>query len=152
MTDPIQRRMRRPDVVTQLATHYEIFHDVPTKNSLFVGREDILEKIKTVMIQGGSSPSGSSRRVALSGLGGMGKTQLMLQYCYLHRTEYRHIVWLKMNGRLAAMDSFQKLAQSLGLRTDDLNKMDFDKVIKWVQKWLERKGKDEKWLLLLDNV
>src|SRR5579862_7250792 len=69
------------------------FYGVPTANKAVVDRPDILDNMKAVLAQG--SPSIESTILALCGLGGMGKTQLMLRYCYLHRVEYKSIFWLE---------------------------------------------------------
>src|SRR4051812_13873654 len=62
------------------------FHGVPQQNHGFVGRADILARMEAEIVK-----DRSSNRLALSGLGGMGKTQLMLQYCYLHRKAYQFV-------------------------------------------------------------
>src|SRR4051812_17359343 len=120
------------------------FHGVPQQNHGFVGRADILEQMELEIVKNRSTKG--CRPLALSGLGGMGKTQLMLQYCYLHREEYRYVFWLAVDGSTTAEDSFRRLAQNLGLND---SKEDPKKAIEQVQIWLEQtKGR----LILLDNA
>src|SRR5579862_6579898 len=127
----------------------ETFYEVPPRNTRFVGRGEILEKMEATIRKVNSSSNGCPC-VALHGLGGMGKTQLMLEYCYRHRTEYDHLFWLRMDGLSVATASFQKLAKHLGLHEDGLKEMDFDHLVQWVKYQLEMKV--SKWLLLLDNI
>ena len=98
-------------------------------------------------IASNTSAGGACRPLALSGLGGMGKTQLMLRYSYIHRAEYSYVFWLEVDGKTTAVNSFRKLGNELGLKVDDLK--DADGVIKLVRDWLEKRTD---WLLLLDNV
>ena len=119
------------------------FFGVPAQNHNFVGRQNILAKMKEEI---SSSTSGGCRPVALSGLGGMGKTQLMLQYCYLHRAEYQYVFWLEVEDKIIAVDSFRRLAVNLGLDVTSLEKDSEGKVVEWVRKWLEKRTG---WLLRL---
>jgi len=82
------------------------FYGVPFENKAFVERPDILAKMKEELDK--------FRILALSGLGGMGKTQLMLRYCYLHRATYEYIFWLEVDDWNVAVSSFQNLAIELG--------------------------------------
>ena len=67
-------------------------------NNKFVGRSDILAEIEAVVVKNQSA--GGCVPTVLQGLGGMGKSQLMLKYCYAHRKEYNDIFWLNAEGRL----------------------------------------------------
>lgn len=79
----------------------------------------------------------------------MGKTQLMLQYCYLHRARYDFVFWLEINSWSATIDSFHKLAIELGFSEESLRGRDSEeKIIHLVSSWLQERTK---WLLLLDN-
>jgi len=85
----------------------------------------------------------------LSGMGGMGKTQLMLRYCYLHRTTYDFIFWLDVDNWSTANNSFYKLAIELGMDEEGTKGKDAEKkVIGWIHSWLRERTK---WLLLLNN-
>ena len=114
-------------------------------NNAFVGRVDILKKMCTTIDENKSK--GGSRPLVLRGLGGMGKTQLMLKYCYAHAEEYDYVFWLEVDGRAAVLDGFRNLAQTLGLNMD--TERDGENIIVWVRRWFEQ---HKKWLLLLDNA
>ena len=122
-------------------------HGVPPRNHDFVGRADILAQMQLEISQNVSS--NGCRPLALSGLGGMGKSQLMLQYCYLHRAAYRYVFWMEMDGAAMADASFRRLAQNLGLNLQDLKEDDSDAIIERVRTWLEKRTG---WLILLDNA
>ncbi|KAL1915076.1 uncharacterized protein VTP21DRAFT_7781, partial [Calcarisporiella thermophila] len=122
------------------------FYGVPHENKAFVERPDIFKKMEDALFAG---PSGGCKIAALSGLGGMGKTQLMLRFCYLHRTKYDFVFWLKADSWIMAADSFRSLAMYLGIPEMVLEEKSEDKTIAWVRNWLEARSK---WLLLLDNL
>ena len=122
------------------------FYGVPMPNKAFVDRPAILESMETTLASG--SPSDECVTLALCGLGGMGKTQLMIRYCYLHRAKYDSIIWLGGDSRTAAFDAFLKLAIELGF-SEETDKDNSEKAVTWVRLWLE---KQKDWLLLLDNV
>src|ERR1700761_967398 len=118
------------------------FYGVPTANKAVVDRLDILHDMQAVLAQGSSSSECTI--LALRGLGGMGKTQLMLRYCYLHCAEYNVVIWLEFDSKAVAMDSFRKLANNLGFGEENA-----EKTVAFVRAWLQ---KQTGWLLLLDNV
>ncbi|RUS34500.1 hypothetical protein BC938DRAFT_480112 [Jimgerdemannia flammicorona] len=88
--------------------------------------------------------------LALKGMGGIGKTQLMLHYCYIHFQSYKYAFWLEVGDWRTTVDSFHKLAINLSPGEDiAAEKTSGEKIIEGVRDWLE---KNEGWLLLLDNV
>jgi hypothetical protein len=120
----------------------------------FVGREEELAKIKETF-QG----DGSHRKtVLLQGLGGIGKTQLAVEYVKQQRDAYPAIFWL--NGRSEDMlkQSFKNMARRLFdqfpsstlLRTAAESK-DANQVTGAMKRWLSVKGNNQ-WLMVFDNV
>ena len=57
------------------------------RNPVFTGRGDLLQSL-SLGFQTGEAQ-------ALSGLGGVGKTRVALEYVYQHDHEYSYIFWLK---------------------------------------------------------
>src|SRR6184192_3864385 len=113
------------------------------QNNNFIGRRDILAKIEAAIRK--NQKADECVPIVLKGLGGMGKSQLMLKYCYTHRKEYKYVFWLNAEGRLATLEEFQDLAEDLGIKTDN------DRALpKRIRTWFQ--SREERWLLLLDNV
>src|SRR4051812_41356013 len=94
-----------------------MFHVPFPPNNNFVGRQDILAEIESVVRK--NQKADGCIPTILKGLGGMGKSQLMLKYCYSHRKDYKYIFWLNTEGSLATLEGFRNLAGKLGIKVDN---------------------------------
>jgi len=120
--------------------------DVPyQRNMLFIGRDELLAQLATALQSG--EPTALSQPQAISGLGGIGKTQLALEYAYRHRQHYQAVLWTQADTRDALTSSFITLAQLLNLA--EKNEQDVNRIIEAVKRWLQRQSE---WLLILDNA
>src|SRR4051812_15425568 len=99
----------------------------------FVGRRDILAGIEAVIRKNESSDG--SVPIVLNGLGGMGKSQLMLKYCYTHRKEYKYVFWLNANGARETLEEFKNLAEELDIKVDK-----GDALAKHIRTWFQSRG------------
>lgn len=85
--------------------------------------------------------------VALTGLGGIGKTQTTVEYAYRHRDNYAAILWLLADSRASLMKSCVALAAQLNLPQQHFQEE--EEIIAAVKRWLQARGD---WLLVLDNA
>lgn len=109
------------------------------RNPFFTGREQVLEDLRRALSDDG--------RAALSGLGGVGKTQTAAEYAYRHRGEYDAVLWARADSEESLKANFAALASKLNLPEKD--EKDRDVIVAAVKRWLERR---EGWLLILDNA
>lgn len=88
-----------------------------------------------------------SSGLALAGAGGIGKTQLALEYVYLHREEYRFVFWAQAETRETLNAAYNDIAELLALpeRGQQVQRQ----VVEAVKRWLEG---NQAWLLVLDGV
>jgi tetratricopeptide (TPR) repeat protein/transcriptional regulator with XRE-family HTH domain len=115
------------------------------RNPVFTGREEVLPRLHTLLH---SSKSVALTQVqAISGLGGIGKTQTAIEYAYRHRDEYSAVLWVKADTPEVLTSDFAALAGTLGLPEESGH--DQHRAIQAVRRWL---ATHDNWLLILDNV
>jgi len=120
------------------------FHNPPLRrNPYFTGRSPQLTNLHTLLMAGKQV----ALTQAISGLGGIGKTQLALEYAYRYQRSYHDIFWVSADTYDTLMTSYVRLAAVLKL--PEANEQDQNKVRMAVQRWLTR---HKRWLLILDNV
>lgn len=115
------------------------------RNPFFTGREEILTHLYTVLRSG--KAAGLTQPQAISGLGGIGKTQTAVEYAYRYRNNYQAIFWITASTREALSADFVMLATLLDL--PEQHEQDQDIVIRAVKRWLTT---HTHWLLIVDNV
>src|SRR5436190_21799872 len=75
------------------------------KNPFFVERDNLLNQIFEILCD--AKPHQYNHRLALYGMGGVGKTQTALSYVHLKRNYYRSIFWI---SGLTPFSGFQRIA------------------------------------------
>jgi len=119
--------------------------NLPERNEYFTGREKHLENIHALFSKKGRS---INTRQAVSGLGGVGKTQLAIEYAYRRCKDYKNCIWfVNAESSMTARDYFAEFAEHFGLglpRNFKLNELQHA-----VKAWL---ANNTKWLLILDNL
>ena len=92
------------------------FAGVPPRVSHLVGREDALAELHERLGRAGT--------VVVTGLGGVGKTTLVTEFCHRHRAEFRLIRWIVASSREATIDALLALAAAVGVDTARLSAED----------------------------
>ena len=83
-------------------------------NDNFTGRDRELAEIHRVLLNANHDTTISRQRVmALHGLGGIGKTQLAIQYAYIHQNDYASIWWVNASTAQTLIEGFLGIAQRL---------------------------------------
>lgn len=146
------------------------------QNQRFTGRGLVLERIHSE-IQANNA-RGRSTPIVLYGTGGIGKTQIVVEYLYAHRKEYSSIFWVNAATHattiLGFRDAAQRLineharislktpphyptiAKNLGIVVDDNGLLLTDEkhnecIINGMKLWFSMED-NRNWLLVFDNV
>ncbi len=109
------------------------------ENPFFTGREAVLEELKKTLDKSGIA--------ALTGLGGMGKTQTAAQYAHHHRKDYQSVLWVRAESQETLFADLSQMAARLELPERDAKEQSV--IVEAVKLWLDD---HEGWLLVLDNV
>lgn len=117
--------------------------------SIFVGRKAEFQKMETIL-QPQSGSLGSNRKVlVLGGIGGIGKTQLAINYAKQHYNSYSCILWLKATTEATLKNSLLAVANRI-LPPETFSKLDDDQLLFRVSNWLSTPD-NTRWLLIFDN-
>lgn len=115
------------------------------RNPFFTGREEILETLHKQL--GTDQEVSLIQSLALHGLGGVGKTQIALEYAYRHALEYSAVFWIEAETIESIILSFLRIAEVLQLPgRDDPHQQ---RMLAAVQRWLTT---HTHWLLIWDNL
>jgi tetratricopeptide (TPR) repeat protein len=109
------------------------------RNPFFTGREEILEALQQTLEK--------RKAAALSGLGGLGKTQTAIEYAYRNRAQYAAVFWARAEARDTLLADFVSIAVALNLPSAQAKEQDV--AVTEVKRWLET---SPGWLLILDNA
>lgn len=119
------------------------------RNLYFTDRERVLHYLHDNLTLRENSTLSSTCAVtcAISGLGGVGKTQTAVEYAYRYGSEYKAVFWAKASSHKSLISDFVALAQPLKLLEQE--EADQDRVVTAVKRWLQT---NSRWLLILDNA
>ncbi|MCP9950464.1 FxSxx-COOH system tetratricopeptide repeat protein [Actinomadura madurae] len=124
----------------------KVWGKVPPQNKNFTGRTDLLARLR----------SGLANQVtavlphALHGLGGVGKTQMAVEYAYRYRSDYDLVWWIPADQPVLVRSSLASLAQHLGLPSAAVSGV--EDAANAVLDALRRGEPYSDWLLIFDNA
>ncbi len=129
----------------QLQTPLLVWHIPHQRNPFFTGREALLQQLHDTLNL--EHAAALTHPQAISGLGGIGKTQIAIEYAYRYHHEYEAVFWIKADTRESLLADFMTMAHLLDL--PEQHAEDQMIVVAAVIQWLKT---HTKWLLIFDNA
>ncbi len=124
-----------------------VWGNVPQRNKYFTGREDLLAELRRRIA---TEEITALLPHALQGMGGVGKTQLAIEYAYRYRSDYDVVWWISADQDALARSALAALAPRLGLTGVTLGRI--EDAVAAVLDALRRGEPFERWLLIFDNA
>ncbi|NQY42975.1 MAG: hypothetical protein HRT87_06520 [Legionellales bacterium] len=125
----------------------KVILNLPPRNKNFVERENVFRLVKKnfkkssigIMLQ------------AIVGTGGIGKTQVAIEYAYraLEKNKYKAVLWVSAQSDVCINNSYSKFATKMKIDTNNLND---SQVINAVHSYLIDKFRYNNVLIILDNA
>jgi tetratricopeptide (TPR) repeat protein len=114
--------------------------NLPPRNPNFTGRDDLLSLLQRTL-----DTDQATAVVAAHGLGGVGKSQLALEYAHRHQPDYDLIWWVPAETSLLLATGLAALAARLGLAQEAKQEDQVTAV-------LADLARRDRWLLVYDNA
>lgn len=140
---PVSHDTERIGAELDLDTMHTATIAIPSRNACFTGRDALLTDLREILHK--SNWVGLTQVVV--GLGGVGKTQLAIEYAHRFAKEYSLIAWLRSEDAATLQADMQALASKLDVHVDDDRQP--ESVVRAVHDELARRTG---WLLVFDNA
>ena len=116
------------------------------QNQHFTGRDELLTQLREKLLS--KTPKQYNHRVAIYGMGGVGKTQIAIEYVYRFRQSYDNIFWINASDQASLLTGFQEIG-TLTHTLPTTSEASPIQTAKAVLTWLRGQ---ESWLLIVDNL
>ncbi|MDN0197451.1 FxSxx-COOH system tetratricopeptide repeat protein [Streptomyces sp. S.PNR 29] len=136
---------------TTTTTPPALLVNVPLRNTSFVGRQALLGDVEAQLV---SQDTAAVLPHALHGMGGVGKSQLALEYIYTHQRDYKVICWIPAERESLILAALATLAAQLGVAPaqDSAGAPAANTAVPAVLEALRTGVPYDNWLLVFDNA
>jgi len=117
----------------------KINSNFPKWNRYFTGRDVELYKIHQTL--------NNNESLAIIGLGGVGKSQIAIEYAYRYASEYQYIWWVNAETGENTFTSYQDFAFKNEIISKDTKETEI--IIEAVCNWMQQ---HDNWLFIFDNI
>jgi tetratricopeptide (TPR) repeat protein len=126
-------------------TRVSIWNVPYQRNPLFTGREEVLNQLYEALRAGKTAAIAQPQ--AISGLGGIGKTQTAVEYAHRYRENYMAVLWVRAETDGSINSDFVTIANLLALPVKQ--EQEQHRIIEAVKRWF---AEHTDWLLIFDNA
>ncbi len=141
--DVTTRQLPKTDLTSP--TRPALWGGVPPRNSNFTGRVDLLDQIRRSLSRHRQS---TLIPQPLHGLGGVGKSQMAVEFAYRYQSDYQLVWWVQADDERSIRRSLVSLARRLGLPESE----DVQDTVDTALDALRRGDPHSRWLLIYDNA
>ncbi|MBB6550178.1 tetratricopeptide repeat protein [Nonomuraea rubra] len=119
--------------------------------AVFLGRGQVLTRLHRTLTRTQKTGSVVITQAAVYGLGGIGKSELALQYAARHRDKYTLVWWSEADNPTQIQASLAELARTVCVGADSVAaaQASAEEAAAWALVWL---AAHPGWLLIFDNV
>ncbi|MFI7706203.1 FxSxx-COOH system tetratricopeptide repeat protein [Nonomuraea sp. NPDC049480] len=125
----------------------KIWERVPKRNPNFTGRNDLLSALRKSI---NTVTAVVAQPQALQGLGGVGKTQLAIEYAWQYRAHYDMVWWVPADQPMLVPSVLAGMASHLGL--PPASSTGVEQATQAVLRTLESGSPYRSWLVIFDNA
>ncbi len=123
-----------------------IIQNIPyRRNRFFTGRESFLENLNRKFKR--NRTTRNRQPIAISGLTGIGKTQIAIEYAYRYYSDYHFIFWARATSYDTLFSDLVAIAYQLNLSEKNVKEQEV--AVNAVKHWFQTQTR---WLLILDDV
>ncbi|WP_246148367.1 FxSxx-COOH system tetratricopeptide repeat protein [Nonomuraea turkmeniaca] len=125
----------------------KVWERVPKRNPNFTGRKDLLTALRKSI---NTVTAVVAQPQALQGLGGVGKTQLAIEYAWQYRAHYDLVWWISADQPMLVPSVLAGMASALGL--PPATSTGVEQATQAVLRTLESGSPYRSWLVIFDNA
>jgi hypothetical protein len=92
-----------------------VFNLKRERNKRFVDRPDVFDALNKA-IEANKHKQDVWTPITICGLGGMGKSQIAVEFCYCNKDQYQYILWLDADTETSLQQGFREGLVLLGLQ------------------------------------
>ena len=127
--------------------------------SQFVARDLEMQALEKTLVKTSPATSRPRNVVIVHGLGGIGKTQLVVEFARKHQRQFSAVFWLDGSSEASLKQSFIDISQRLprceltadGVQMLSQATVEADAAVRECRQWLSISS-NYHWLLIVDNV
>lgn len=133
----------------ETASHRIKPNNLPAVGSLFVGREDFIESLRSFLSTDPSLKAAITAKQKIHGLGGVGKTRVAIEFAKRFSQDYSALLFLAADTPSTLEANLAGLCGALVLDLPEKDNANQEEQVAAAIRWLRR---NSGWLLIIDNV
>ncbi len=141
-----QQKITTPLNILTSNVYSKKYIKIPERNPFFIERKNELRQLSELL----TTHKAVMIKQMVNGLGGIGKTQTAIEYCYSYIDSYQSILWVNAENLLELSNSYTEIGKILDLLSSEIDQsFNLEELTFWIKTWL---AQNKNWLLVLDDL